>query len=141
MIAIAEEMDSKEFTCSDLEKAITSVTSSNSLVASHTLLNRLAKDNYLKKERSDGRAFVHDTEAKEDQKSIVLNDRDLKELVEQVENRENIEAETDPVSWENVGEIISEINNKVGRPVLTIRAEPNRYTLTDKAIRIIKSNL
>lgn len=140
LLAIAEEMDSEEFTRTDLEKALKNSYSSSStpLGASATLLNRLAKDNYLTKTRSSKSVLIHDSEAAEDELQVAQNSEELEQLVEQVEQRENITVELDSIHWKNMAEVTSSVNQKLGRQVLTIVAEPNKYSLTENALRIIK---
>ena len=106
------------------------------------LLNKIAdEDGYLVKvSQGGGAAFVLDRNADEEAGETVtgVTPEDLRQLARQVLNRNGASANLSDVDFGNWQEVISVVNKAVGKRVLMVRSEPNRYRLTESGVEAIR---
>jgi hypothetical protein len=97
-------------------------------------LNKLGgAKNYFTFLRRDGKSFVRDTGATQNQQATGTSASDMKVLADQVLKRNGKKRNLSHVNWNSWGDVISTVNSTVGKPVLTIQSKPNKYRLTNQA--------
>ncbi|OIB58040.1 hypothetical protein [Natrialba sp. SSL1] len=108
------------------------------------LLNKITdEDGYLVKvSQGGGSAFVLDRNADEDagEKVTGVSPADLREMADQVLDRNSVTADLSDVDFGNWQEVIRVVNNAVKKRILMVKAEPNRYRLTERGIEAIRNS-
>ena len=109
------------------------------------LLNKLAEeDGYLRKTQQGGQtAFVIDTGANADagDKVTGVTPSDLSDLARQVFDRHGVSGGLSGIDFRDWGDVMSKVNQRVGKRVLMIKSEPNLYELRDEARKAIRKSL
>lgn len=109
------------------------------------LLNKMTEeDGILRKTQQGGdSAFVLDTRADEDEGEQVtgVTPSDLAEMADQIQKRTDKHIPLEGVDFSDWGDVISTVNDALGRPELMIKSEPNIYWLTDEARKVIRNEL
>lgn len=138
---IVEEIGEKEFTSTELKKAIEVATLTTPVPAQYvstTLLDRLVDDNYLMKIPGPKVPLIVDTKAAENEKQVaVFGSDDIQELMEQVIEREGLHLSYSDLDHTNPNEVIKRINHAAGEQILIITKSPNKYKLSDEALELL----
>ncbi|MDL0126301.1 hypothetical protein [Halobacterium salinarum] len=116
----------------------------DTLQTTTNLLNKIAnEDGYLAKvSQGGGSAFVLDRYADEEsgEKVTGVTPEDLREMAHQVLDRNGTSTDLSDVDFGNWQAVIRAVNKAVGKGVLMVKSEPNKYRLTERGIEAIRDS-